>query len=285
MAEFVNVQDSNKENHEGDNSYIAGGKPVGTSDHDKEMINKVEGKQEELPKEDPKGEPEEKEEKKYADRFESVEALEKAYKELQSKFTKEKQGEHKEDPKEDPKEDLKEDDKEKDAKETVENLGFDWDALNNEYLAQGKLSDKTLENLENKGIPKDIVNAYIQGQEARAAQFENTIFQTVNGEDNYKAMAEWAAENVPEEELVEFNNNLNTSTEKAVEATRNLFQRYVEAEGLAPESLIQGETTGVSTEGSFQSWAQVKEAMNDPKYSKDPAYRKSIERKLARSNL
>jgi hypothetical protein len=41
-----------------------------------------------------------------------------------------------------------------------------------------------------------------------------------------------------------------------------------------------------STKGDqFKSQAQVIEAMNDPRYEKDPAYRKEVADKLERSNL
>ena len=50
------------------------------------------------------------------------------------------------------------------------------------------------------------------------------------------------------------------------------------------QSLFEGETENVTGE-VFQSVAQVTEAMNDPRYQKDPAFRKEVEDKLARSSV
>jgi len=48
--------------------------------------------------------------------------------------------------------------------------------------------------------------------------------------------------------------------------------------------MINGDTNDVSTE-VFESVAQVTEAMNDPRYANDPAYRKQVELKLAKSSV
>ena len=48
--------------------------------------------------------------------------------------------------------------------------------------------------------------------------------------------------------------------------------------------MFEGSVNNTSTD-SFGSVAQVTEAMNDPRYSKDPAFRKEVEDKLARSSV
>ena len=47
--------------------------------------------------------------------------------------------------------------------------------------------------------------------------------------------------------------------------------------------MIQGETEIIPD--AFESIAQVTEAMSDPRYDKDPAYRASVEKKIARSSV
>ena len=48
--------------------------------------------------------------------------------------------------------------------------------------------------------------------------------------------------------------------------------------------LFEG-TSDVVSADAYQSVSQVTDAMNDPRYEKDPAYRKSVEDKLARSKV
>ena len=48
--------------------------------------------------------------------------------------------------------------------------------------------------------------------------------------------------------------------------------------------MFEGSVNNTNTD-TFGSVAQVTDAMNDPRYSKDPAYRKEVEDKLARSSV
>ena len=58
--------------------------------------------------------------------------------------------------------------------------------------------------------------------------------------------------------------------------------------GMSPnntqQNLFEGDVNVTNTDTSG-SVAQVTEAMNDPRYSKDPAFRKEVEDKLARSSV
>ena len=54
-------------------------------------------------------------------------------------------------------------------------------------------------------------------------------------------------------------------------------------EGQAP-TLLQGDTGGAGVD-SFKSVAQLTKAMNDPRYSEDPAYRDEVTAKLSQSSI
>ena len=49
-------------------------------------------------------------------------------------------------------------------------------------------------------------------------------------------------------------------------------------------SLFEG-TSDVTPNDAYESVSQVTDAMNDPRYEKDPAYRKKVTDKLARSTV
>jgi hypothetical protein len=61
------------------------------------------------------------------------------------------------------------------------------------------------------------------------------------------------------------------------------------AAGNGPEARditrAEGGGKGSSEHDTFANWAQVKQAMSDPRYEKDPAYRKGVEEKIGRSQL
>ena len=44
---------------------------------------------------------------------------------------------------------------------------------------------------------------------------------------------------------------------------------------------MEGNVGSKSSSNGFESWAQVTEAMRDPRYDKDEAYRRKVEQRLA----
>jgi len=67
-------------------------------------------------------------------------------------------------------------------------------------------------------------------------------------------------------------------------AVRSLKSRYEEANGSEPKTTVTGKT-GRATLSRYESIAELQKDMSDPRYQKDPAYRKRVEDKLGRSNI
>jgi hypothetical protein len=153
-----------------------------------------------------------------------------------------------------------------------------------EFEEKGELSDKSFIELEKAGISRDMVEAYIRGQESIATSQALDIQNEVGGNANYNAMSEWASENLSEGDLDGFNSIVeNGSVEQAKMAVKGLYSQFISAGGNPPE-LSQGGTSGSSVK-PFGSAAQVTEAMRDPRYSSDPAFRDNVEKRLAVSNV
>lgn len=169
------------------------------------------------------------------------------------------------------------------AKAAVAAAGLDFDVFSNEFAENGALSPETYTKLEAGGIPRHLVDSYIEGQTAIATQLRAEAFTVAGGETNYNTMVQWAAANMSASEQAAFNQTVGSNDPDQVKfAVSGLKSRYEAVNGSSP-SLTGGEG---STPGAevFESWAQVKEAMRDPRYSKDPAYRGQVEQKLGRSN-
>jgi hypothetical protein len=67
-------------------------------------------------------------------------------------------------------------------------------------------------------------------------------------------------------------------------AVQGLQARYAQTNGTQQTGrLIQGDTNGPSG-GAFRSVAEIVQAMKDPRYAKDPAYRRDVEQRVALSN-
>lgn len=217
-------------------------------------------------------EPAEEERPEWLDeKFESPEEMAKAYKALQQKMSK---------PKADKKESAKTD--EASAPEVTTNAIED---ARNEFAESGELSDKAFDALEKAGLPRSFVEQYIAGQQAMSVQQAATIQESIGGAGNYEAMAEWASENLADGDLDAFNDIVEGhSVEQARVAVKGLYAQFQAAGGKGP-ALVQGSTSGDAGVKPFGSTAQVTEAMRDPRYASDPAYRENVEKRMSVSSI
>jgi hypothetical protein len=236
-----------------------------------------------------------------AGKYKSVEDLEKAYKELQSKLGSKTPEPTTDDV--DPEEGEEEGEEEEtpagNARELygeaigsrLEEANVDFQSMSERWSQSGKLDDADYTQLEGAGFTRDMVDAYLAGLTYRAEQDSQltvkeitAIKQEYGGDAAYAAMIEWASSNLPKEETDAFNQVVNTQPLNVAKlAIAGLHAKYIAAEGREPK-LISGRTATKSGD-RFESTAQLVEAMKDPRYATDSAYRKKIEAKLARSSI
>lgn len=238
-----------------------------------------------------------------AGKYKSVDELEKAYKELQSKLGQRKPADDVDndvDNAEPEADDAEEAEAEtRSAKEIygeligskLEEAGIDFSDMNTRWQQSGELTAEDYTALEGAGFTKQVVEAYLNGLNYQAAKDSALSLQQVNevkaqfgGEAEYGRMMAWAQDNLSQEEQDAFNDLINTQPLSAVKlAVAGIHSRYTAAEGREPK-LLGGRSP--RTEGDvFESTAQLVEAMKDPRYANDPAYRKKVEAKLGRSSI
>ena len=207
-------------------------------------------------------------------KFQSVDDLAKAYQELERKLGQK--------PQEPAKPEVGDLTPEK-LDELAEKNGFDIEDMSSYYEANGGLSDDHYAQLEKAGIPRAYVDQYIAGVEAEAERAREEIYQEVGGEQAFQAMAQWALANLSKEDLNRYNLAVESGDMDTVRsAVMSLAYRYQKAAGSDPK-LVNGQNGGGA--GGFESLAQLTAAMQDPRYERDPAYRREVEAKLARSNI
>jgi hypothetical protein len=160
----------------------------------------------------------------------------------------------------------------------------DLSKFEKELGESGKLSDASYAELEKLGYPKATVDAHIAGQQAIASQLAQQVFTVVGGQDKLQQMMQWAQGTFSPAEQNAFNEAMQSGdVTKAKQAATALQARYTAAYGKAP-TLFGGKAAAAGP-APFQNWAQVSEAMGNPKYASDPAYRASVEQRMAVSNI
>ena len=172
----------------------------------------------------------------------------------------------------------------------LEEAGIDFNDMSSRYAESGMLQDEDYGELEKAGFSRNMVDNYLAGLQYNAAQDSALNAQQVSqiktefgGAEEYDAMTTWAAENMEADEIAAFNRIVQGSNDGAQIrlAIAGLYAQYTASEGREPQ-LLGGKPS--SNSGSkFESTAQVIEAMNDPRYATDPAYRKAVEKQLSRS--
>ena len=165
------------------------------------------------------------------------------------------------------------------ASEVLESKGFDYDALTKEFQANGDLLPETRAKLEKQGITGEILNNYIEGQKAIIQRHMEDISTVVGGMEQMATVVEWAKANLSEEEKKSIDAVHDPAVIKII--LKSLEQRMNDSEGYLPQQLQGG--AGGNTGNYFESMSDVEEAINDPRYSKDPIYRAKIAQKITAS--
>lgn len=171
------------------------------------------------------------------------------------------------------------------VEEVVEKAGLDFNELSNKFWENDGIDDSDYEALEKAGIPRHLVDDYIAGAKAQIELAQYQAFNEVGGQQAYSDMIQWASKNLTEAEIALYDQSVNSpNSEVRMGAIKGLKARYRDSVGFEPTNTFEGSTRGTS-EGVYESMAQVMADMRKPEYNKDPAFRAKVERKLARSNI
>ena len=161
-----------------------------------------------------------------------------------------------------------------------------YNALKEEYRTNGELSEKTLAQLEKAGYTRELVENFIEGQQARyEASYGVYIRNAVGGDKEYARLIKWAGNNLSSQEINRFNKAVTSNDiDIALVAVENLANRMEKAKGTPPE-LIEGKPTAEHHTKGYASLAEMAAAMDDPRYEKDLAYTERVERRIIASDF
>ena len=210
-----------------------------------------------------------------AGKYESAEELERAYVELQQRFSSNEST---------PEEEEYEPEQEVDEEPEFDLMEALWQQSQDEY------DPETLQALS-EADPLDIAQAYLdlraQGSESGDRVLEqgeiDALYDMVGGQDEYNQMIQWAANNC-EQDMIEAYDAVMQKGDPAscYFAVQAMAFRMAEMEGWQPQDFLSGGSVAQQVD-AFRSQAEVVRAMQDPRYDNDPAYRQDVMEKLERS--
>jgi hypothetical protein len=165
--------------------------------------------------------------------------------------------------------------------------GIDPYEMGNFYDENGGLADEHYAKLEKAGFNREVVDQFL-GQQTEAVDLSqdqvNTIKESVGGEETYQEIISWAANNLSEDYIQGFDSLVESGNGPAIQMAVAGLQQIFEANMGKEGTMLQGKapTQGGSV---FRSQAELVQAMADPRYDNDPAYRQDVIQKLERSNV
>ena len=201
------------------------------------------------------------------EKFNSPEDLAKSYAELEKKMSQPSDGEP----------------EQAEAAETETAPAPQFDKFAEEFTQSGELSADSFTELEAMGYPREMVETYLKGMQSAQSADANAVMEVAGGSDGYKELTDWARDNMAQNELEVYNQMVAGSTDNAKMAVEWLMSKR-EASGAVEPNLLSGRAAGAPKD-AFRSTAEVVQAMKDPRYTQDPAFRRDVEDKLARSSV
>lgn len=204
-------------------------------------------------------------------KFNSTEDLIKSYQELEKKLGQPKVN------------DIKQTNKLTADKPAEVKTLFNFEQAEKDFNETGNISEQTISELEKAGLSKNYINNYIEGLKALSERFVETAYKETGGKDSYEKMTAWVASNLAEAEVQKFNDGVASDDQTAIYTIKGMFARYNQAN--REPNLRLGETSTQSSGDAYESIAQMKEDMKNPKYNTDPAFRSMVENKLSRSKI
>ena len=203
-------------------------------------------------------------EARLAGKYKTTEELESAYLELQKKLGGQEQ--EQEQPEETPEVDWL-----AEATRAINESGELSEELVNQI--QGMDSLEVFEAMKG-GLP--------EGRDLSDSEL-SAVYQAVGGQDQYGNLISWAQDNFSETEIEAYDAMIETGNMAQINlALQALYYRYTDAMG-SEGNMLQGKPA--AAESTFRSQQELIQAMNDPRYDNDPAYRQDVLNKLDRSDI
>lgn len=203
----------------------------------------------------------------------SEDALEKHYKDLESKLgskTKEPQGD----------EDKTGDKEVDEARATIsDDLFAEAEA---EFIDKSSLSSSMYDKLNKAGIPNHVVDKFIRSVEVERNAVANKIVEIAGGQDQFEAMRDWAENGgISEAELNSIGELPYEAMLGAIEGVKARFER---ANGGVAPTRING-SIQTTSDGAYRNQNDYILDVSDRRYGKDQKYTSKVDAKFKNSSF
>ncbi len=159
-----------------------------------------------------------------------------------------------------------------------------------EIMAKGDITDESRANLHGRGIPESLISSMVQGHRATMQQQFSKAEEIVGGKDRLNGIFDWAANNLSVEQRGAINAGLASPTSEAT--LLGLAAMYDRAAANAPKAAEPKEAPRYATNPAgrqgmtgYGSKSEMYTAMGDPKFAGDPKFRAEVEARVALTDM
>ena len=160
-------------------------------------------------------------------------------------------------------------------------------AASQEFAETGEMSQETRDALAELSS-EELLDAYMSMQQPPAPDLTDSdvsnLKDSVGGEEAYNQLTNWAAQSLSDADLDAFNATVENGSLAQIQLMMAGLNARYQAENGYEGTQLQGKPPSSSGD-KFRSQAEVVEAINDPRYDRDPAYRNDVLMKLERSDV
>lgn len=151
-----------------------------------------------------------------------------------------------------------------------------------DFAENGQLSEDNYAALEAAGIPRTVVDSYVNMHAPHSDSVYQAAYNLAGGSaESYAEMQQWATEILTEQELASFNVQvMNDATWES--AISNMYARY-QAESPNETPLLSGTGGGGGGIAPFSSAAEMQKAMSSKQYATDADYRQIVAERIQAS--
>ena len=163
-----------------------------------------------------------------------------------------------------------------------QNLQREYTRLKDGSSDQGEPAPEPVAESEPATEPEPEVDAD-QGERLdaeRLATITQSVHEQAGGQEKYQRLTSWAKDNCSADQVKAYNEALETGDQYIIlNALKGIQYDYMMNNGFEPK-LARGRAPTQDVQG-FRSRYEVQQAMNDPRYGNDEAFRRDVERKIA----
>jgi hypothetical protein len=170
------------------------------------------------------------------------------------------------------------------AKKAVENAGLDWGKLETKIAETGTIEESEVEALVKGGIPKSIIDNYLELAKAASVRQTELAHAHVGSEEKMNELLGWAANNLSAAEIATYNKMLATRDgwKPALDIISN---KMASASKTSGEPTLQNGTGGARGNEGYRSRADMMKDMSSPEYQTNPTFRQQVAQKMSVSTF